>query len=160
VSERTRRLDHLLTEEISRILAREVQDPRIGFVTITGVQVTPDLRHATVWASIVGDDRDRRTSMRALESAMPYVRRHLGQLRLKRIPDLHVREDDTAQRGTRVMELLERIEREGTTGVIDPDALSAGLSSSTLPTPGPRGDEAGAKPSRSRRRHARKRPHA
>ena len=116
MSERTRRLDHLLTEEISRILTREVEDPRIGFVTITGVQVTPDLRHATVWASIIGDAKERRTTLRALESAMPFVRRHLGALRLKRIPDLHVKEDDSAQRGTRVMELLERIETEEATG--------------------------------------------
>jgi ribosome-binding factor A len=139
VSERTRRLDHLLTEEISRILARDVQDPRIGFVTITGVQVTPDLRHATVWASIIGDERERRTTLRALDSAMPFVRRQLGALRLKRIPDLHVKEDDSAQRGTRVMELLERIEtEEATGGVADPDAIAADLSPPTLPTPGPR----------------------
>jgi ribosome-binding factor A len=139
VSERTRRLDHLLTEEISRILTREVQDPRIGFVTITGVKVTQDLRHATVWASIIGDDRERRTTLRALESAMPYVRRHLGELRLKRIPDLHVREDDSAERGTRIMELLERIETEETSGsVADPEALTGDLAPRTLPTPGPR----------------------
>ena len=140
MSERTRRLDHLLTEEISRILTREVQDPRIGFVTITGVQVSPDLRHATVWASIIGDERERRTTLRALQSAMPYVRRHLGELRLKRIPELHVREDDTAERGTRVMELLERIEGEASGAPIDPEALSAELSPPTLPTPGPRPD--------------------
>jgi ribosome-binding factor A len=149
VSERTRRLDHLLTEEISRILSREVQDPRIGFVTITGVKVTPDLRHATVWASIIGDERERRTTLRALESAMPYVRRHLGELRLKRIPDLHVREDDSAERGTRIMELLERIETEEAGGTVtDPEALSAELSSRTLPTPGPRPAEEEARPRR------------
>jgi ribosome-binding factor A len=149
VSERTRRLDHLLTEEISRILTREVQDPRIGFVTITGVKVTPDLRHATVWASIIGDERERRTTLRALESAMPYVRHHLGELRLKRIPDLHVREDDSAERGTRVMELLERIEAEEAGGeVADPSTLEAELPSRTLPTPGPRPAEGEAAPKR------------
>jgi ribosome-binding factor A len=159
VSERTRRLDHLLTEEISRILAREVQDPRIGFVTITGVQVASDLRHATVWASIIGDERERRTTLRALEGAMPFVRRQLGALRLKRIPDLHVKEDDSAQRGTRVMELLERIETEEATGAVaDPDAIVADLSPPTLPTPGPRPaeDEAeiAARAERSKRRRA------
>jgi ribosome-binding factor A len=149
VSERTRRLDHLLTEEISRILAREVQDPRIGFVTITGVKVTPDLRHATVWASIIGDERERRLTLRALESAMPYVRHHLGELRLKRIPDLHVREDDSAERGTRVMELLERLETEEDGGAVaDPDALASELSPRTLPTPGPRPTEEEPRPPR------------
>ena len=156
MSERTRRLDHLLTEEISRILAREVQDPRIGFVTITGVKVTPDLRHATVWASIIGDERERRTTLRALESAMPYVRRQLGELRLKRIPDLHVREDDSAERGTRVMELLERLETEGPGAVADPDALAAELSPRTLPTPGPRPTEEDPPPTRRRSRSPRR----
>jgi ribosome-binding factor A len=167
VSERTRRLDHLLTEEISRLLAREVQDPQIGFVTITGVQVTPDLRHATVWASIIGDERERRRTLRALDRAMPFVRRQLGQLRLKRIPDLHVKEDDSAQRGTRVMGLLERIETEEATGVVvDPDAIAADISPPTLPTPGPRAAEDDAerkkRPARSTRgceRGPRKTPH-
>ena len=99
MSERTRRIDHLLREEISAIIRREVHDPRVGFVTITEVDVTPDLRHATVWVSVIGDERERRATLQVLGRAMPYVRHHLGVLRLKRIPELHLREDDTAQRG-------------------------------------------------------------
>jgi ribosome-binding factor A len=113
VSERTRRIDHLLREEISAIIRREVEDPRVGFVTITEVEVSPDLRHATVWASVIGDERERRATIAVLGRAMPYVRHHLGALRLKRIPELHLREDDTAQRGTRVMQLLEQLQAEG-----------------------------------------------
>jgi ribosome-binding factor A len=112
VSERTRRVDHLLQEEISAIVQREVQDPRVGFVTITSVETTPDLRHATVWASIIGSDEERAATMAALGRAMPFVRHRLGALHLKRIPQLHLREDDSAQRGTRVMQLLERVEAE------------------------------------------------
>lgn len=112
MSERTRRVDHLLQEEISAIVRREVQDPRIGFVTITSVEVTPDLRHATVWASVIGDEKERRASIQALGRAMPFVRHHLGALHLKRIPELHLREDDSAQRGTRVMQLLEQLEHD------------------------------------------------
>jgi len=126
VSDRTRRLDHLLQEEISAIIRREVQDPRIGFVTITAVEVTPDLRHATVWASIIGDEAERRSTLQALGRAMPYVRHRLGALRLKRIPELHLREDDSAQRGTRVMQLLEQLEVESGEGLAagdDPAAL-------------------------------------
>jgi ribosome-binding factor A len=118
VSERTRRIDHLLREEISAIIRREVHDPRIGFVTITGVDVTPDLRHATVWASVIGDERERRATIAVLGRAMPFVRHHLGELRLKRIPELHLREHDTAQRGTRVMQLLEQIETAGAEGAV------------------------------------------
>jgi ribosome-binding factor A len=109
MSQRSRRVDHLLQEEISAIIRREVHDPRVGFVTITGVEVTPDLRHATVWASIIGTESERRATLQALGRAMPYVRHHLGSLRLKRIPELHLREDDSAQRGTRVMQLLEQV---------------------------------------------------
>jgi len=112
VSERTRRIDHLLQEEISAIVQREVHDPRVGFVTITSVETTPDLRHATVYVSVIGDEAQRAATMEALGRAMPFVRHQLGALRLKRIPQLHLREDDSAQRGTRVMQLLEQVEAE------------------------------------------------
>ena len=112
MSERTRRIDHLLQEEISAVIQREVHDPRIGFVTITSVETTPDLRHATVYASIIGDAAQRKATMEALGRAMPFVRHHLGKLHLKRIPQLHLREDDSAQRGTRVMRLLDQVEAE------------------------------------------------
>ena len=112
MSERSRRVDHLLQEEISAIVQREVHDPRVGFVTITSVETTPDLRHATVWASVIGDESERKATLEALGRAMPFVRHQLGGLRLKRIPELHLREDDSAQRGTRVMRLLEQVEAE------------------------------------------------
>lgn len=112
MSERSRRVDHLLQEEISAIIQREVHDPRVGFVTITSVETTPDLRHATIWASIIGDEVQRKATMEALGRAMPFVRHQLGSLRLRRVPALHLREDDSAQRGTRVMQLLEKVEAE------------------------------------------------
>jgi ribosome-binding factor A len=129
VSERTARLDELLREEISGIISREVQDPRIGFVTVTDVEVTRDLSHATVWVSLIGAEQERRDSLRALSGAMPFVRRRLGELRLKRIPQLHVKHDDTAERGTRLLRILEELEA----GQI-PDGAVPG---ETLPTPGP-----------------------
>jgi|1185.fasta_scaffold953759_1 ribosome-binding factor A len=127
MSERTARLDELLREEISGIVRREVDDPRIGFVTITDVEVTPDLRHANVWVSIIGSAEERTKALRALGHAMPYVRGRLGKLRLKRIPDLHVKEDDSAERGTRVLKILDDLEQggEGEVGAIE----------ETLPTP-------------------------
>jgi ribosome-binding factor A len=127
VSERTRRVDHLLREEISTIIRRDLGDPRLGFVTITGVEVAPDLRHATVWASILGSEKERRATLQVLGRAMPFVRHQLGVLRLKRIPELHLREDDSAERGTRVMRILEQIEgvdveeaADAVTAVIEP----------------------------------------
>lgn len=127
MSERTARLDELLREEISAVIRREVDDPRIGFLTITDVEVTPDLRHADVWVSVIGAPEDRRMTLRALSRAMPFVRQRLGKLRLKRIPELHVKEDQTAVRGTRVLRILEELERGGQGSLDEPEE--------SLPTP-------------------------
>lgn len=126
---RTDQLDQLLRQEIAEIVTREVSDPRIGFTTITDVETSPDLRHAQVWVSVIGQPAERDTTIAALGRAMPFVRRELGRrLRLKRIPDLHVRLDDTAERGTRVLRLLHDLE-EGADA--DPDAPPG----ESLPTP-------------------------
>jgi len=126
---RTDRIDELLRQEIGAILTRDVQDPRIGFVTITDVETAPDLSIARVWVSIIGQPDERANTMRALERAMPFVRRELGsRIRLRRIPELHVRADDTAERGTRVLRLLAELE----SGETPEDAAPIGES---LPTP-------------------------
>jgi ribosome-binding factor A len=138
LSQRTARLDELLREEITRILSRDVDDPRVGFVTITDVEVTPDLRHATVWASAIGQPDERKASLRALGHAMPFVRRRLGVLRLKRIPELHLKTDDTAERGTRVLRILDDLEH----GL----EVEATKPQETLPTPGPAPDLEGEEP--------------
>lgn len=127
MSERTARLDELLREEISSIIQRDVHDPRVGFVTITSVDVARDLGHATVWVSHIGTPEERRDALRALGRAMPFVRARLGVLRLKKIPELHLREDETAVRGTRVLELLHAIEAGSDPADVGPVE--------TLPTP-------------------------
>lgn len=127
MSERTARLDELLREQISEVVRRDVDDPRVGFVTITDVEVTPDLRHANVWVSVIGSPAERRQTLRALARAMPFVRGRLGRLRLKRIPELHVKEDQTSERGTRVLRILDDLEHGGAGDVEPPE---------TLPTPG------------------------
>lgn len=127
MTQRTRRLDELLREEISDIITRQVDDPRIGFMTITDVEVAPDLRHCNVWVSVIGSADEKKQTLRALAHAMPFVRQRLGRLRLKRIPDLHVKEDETAARGTRVMKILEELEQGGS-GELEPSV-------ETLPSP-------------------------
>lgn len=130
MTQRTRRLDELLRQEIGELLAREVADPRVGFVTVTEVETAPDLRHARVWVSVIGDPTERDATLEALQHAMVYVRRELGhRLRLKRIPELHIRLDDSAERGTRVLRLLSELEAGNE---VD------GLVDETLPTPVPR----------------------
>jgi ribosome-binding factor A len=132
MSERTKRIDEQLRQEIGEIIGREIADPRIGFVTITNVETTPDLSHAKVWVSVIGAAAERDAALRALGHAMPFVRHELGKrLRLRRIPELHVRADDTLERGSRVLHLLSELEA-GT----DPADLPA--IEDTLPTPIPR----------------------
>ncbi|HXG26164.1 MAG TPA: 30S ribosome-binding factor RbfA [Candidatus Binatia bacterium] len=129
---RTDRIDQLLREEIGAILAKDVQDPRIGFVTVTEVDTAPDLSTARVWVSIIGQPAERTTALRALEHAMPFVRRELGvRLRMRRIPELYVKADETAQRGTRVLQLLAELERGGSAEDLPEPEES-------LPTPTPR----------------------
>ena len=133
MTQRTDRIDQLLREEIGAILTRDVQDPRIGFVTVTEVDTAPDLSTARVWVSIIGQPEERERALRALEHAMPFVRRELGsRIRLRRIPELLVRADDTAQRGTRVLQLLAELESGGSP---DPGPSIE----ESLPTPTPRG---------------------
>jgi len=132
MTQRTDRIDQLLRQEIAEILARDVQDPRIGFVTITDVETAPDLSIARVWVSVIGRPEERDQTIRALERAMPFVRRELGsRVRLRRIPELHLRTDDTAQRGTRVLQLLAELEAGGATPDDDPPIAES------LPTPAP-----------------------
>ena len=111
------------------MLERDIADPRIGFATVTQVETSPDLRHARVWVSVIGGAAERHETIAALERAMVYIRRELGtRLRLKRIPDLSVRLDDSIERGTRVLQLIDSLE-----GGEPPEPPPSGES---LPTPG------------------------
>ncbi len=132
MSQRTDRVDELLRQEIGVIVTRDVADPRIGFATITRVETANDLRHAKVWVSVIGQPEERTATIAALARAMPFIRHELGKtLRIRRIPDLHVHLDDTAERGTRVLQLLNELEA----GASVDDDLPLG---ETLPTPVPR----------------------
>jgi ribosome-binding factor A len=148
---RTDRIDELLRQEIGAILARDVQDPRIGFVTVTDVETAPDLSTARVWVSVIGQPAERTETMRALERAMPFVRHELGsRIRLRRIPELHVRADDTAERGTRVLRLLAELESGETPAEVAPAGES-------LPTPAGRGTPGeGSADSRARARRGKR----
>lgn len=99
-----------VSEEFREILAEEIprlKDPRIGFVTVLGVSVTPDLRHARVSYTSMGDERERRATAAALRSARGHLRRVIGsQVRLKVLPDLEFEEDETARTAERIEELL------------------------------------------------------
>lgn len=137
VSQRTERVDELLRQEIGSIVTRDVADPRVGFATITSVETTPDLRHAKVWVSVIGQPAEREATVAALRRAMPFIRHELGaRLRIKRIPDLHVHLDDTAERGTRVLQLLSELEAGVTPKTDAPLGESLPTPVARLPHPG------------------------
>jgi ribosome-binding factor A len=103
-------------EEFREILAESIQrlkDPRIGFVTVTGVKVSRDLRVAWVYFTAFGDERARAASRAGLRSSSPYLRRELGrQIRLKVVPELRFEEDATQAEGERVDHILDGIHDE------------------------------------------------
>jgi ribosome-binding factor A len=112
MSERTERA----AEEFREILAGEIQklkDPRLGFVTVTGVRVTADLRKARVFYTVLGEEKERRGTAAALRSARSHLRVVLGgQVRMKFTPELEFEEDPGASGGERVEQLLEQIRAE------------------------------------------------
>jgi ribosome-binding factor A len=111
--DRMRRVDEAMREVLSAAITSELKDPRVGFVTVTAVDTSPDLRHARVFVSVLGDDPVRRRSMDGLRSAHGYLQKRVaGELRLKHTPTLEFAYDDTVDRGQRINELLAEGEEE------------------------------------------------
>ena len=110
---RTARVGDQIRVEIADLLARVVQDPGIGFLTITHVKVTPDLQQARVYYTTLGDERARQESKRALERVTPFLRRQIGQrLRLRRVPELQFFFDESIARGDRIEQILQELNAE------------------------------------------------
>jgi ribosome-binding factor A len=111
--DRMRRVDEAMREVLSAAITSELKDPRVGFVTVTAVDTSPDLRHARVFVSVLGDDPVRRRSMDGLRSAHGYLQKRVaGELRLKHTPTLEFAYDDTVDRGQRINQLLAEGEEE------------------------------------------------
>src|SRR5512141_1799037 len=106
---RSVRVGDQMKQEIADILMRKIKDPRIGFVTVTDVDVAADLRNAKVFVSIYGGDKE--ATLKGLESATVFIRAELGKrMRLRFIPELLFRFDATVEQGAHIMELLREIE--------------------------------------------------
>ncbi|HEY3284565.1 MAG TPA: 30S ribosome-binding factor RbfA [Armatimonadota bacterium] len=113
MSRRTEKVEEVLRDIVSEILLREMKDPRLGFLTITGVQVSPDLRSAHIYYSVLGDEAQQKTTADALRRASGFVRTQVGRRTTFRfVPELDFRYDPSVQHGSRVMELLEQVHRE------------------------------------------------
>jgi ribosome-binding factor A len=119
---RTIRLGEQIRQDLGDLLAREVHDPGIGFVTITRVRVTEDLLQARVFYTALGDTSAAQKTARALDRALPFLRRMIGQrLRLRRVPELTFAVDESIGHQARVEELLEQIKRDETARAAEHD---------------------------------------
>jgi ribosome-binding factor A len=103
-----RRVNESIKEILGDAIAAELKDPRIGFVTVTGVDTSPDLRSARVYVSVLGDEDDRERSLAGLRSSHGVLQRKIADaMRLKRTPTLTFEYDDSVERGDRITRLLD-----------------------------------------------------
>ena len=109
MSDRMRRVNEALREVLSESVP-ELKDPRIGFVTVTGVRASSDLRHATVYVSVLGSERKRAATLQGLDSSRGILQARVNrELHLKRTPQLAFEYDPTVERGVRLSKLIDEL---------------------------------------------------
>jgi ribosome-binding factor A len=107
-SGRMRRVDEAVREVLSDAISKDLKDPRVGFVTVTAVQTSRDLRHARVYVSVLGDEETRSATLEGLRSAHGFLQRAIAaQMKLKHTPSLVFEYDETVERAARLTELIE-----------------------------------------------------
>ncbi len=113
IPERVARVSEAVKEALSEIVSEEVKDPRLGFATVTAVEMTPDLRKARVWVSFLGEPEEREQSLQVLHQAMHHIRGELAKrVRLKFVPELEFREDTTLEQGLRIEHIIKELNQE------------------------------------------------
>ncbi len=111
MTHRKERVSSLILREVSEIIERDLQDPRLGFVTVTGVKITSDLRHATIFITVHGTEEERKETLAVLNSARGYIRREFGRrVRLKYTPEIDFEYDNTFEEMERINKLFESLE--------------------------------------------------
>jgi ribosome-binding factor A len=111
--DRMRRVDQGVRQVLGDAVSQDIKDPRVGFVTVTDVKTSPDLRHARVYVSVLGDRKRRQASLDGLASAHGYLQRRVAsELRLKHTPELEFILDETAERAFRLERLIDRETQE------------------------------------------------
>ena len=110
---RVRKMQEFIKQEVSSMLLREVKDPRLGFVTVTGVHLTGDLREATVYVSLFGSEKEKKESMTALEMATGFIRRELGKrLKIYYTPQISFEQDTSLDYGMHIVGLIKQIHKD------------------------------------------------
>jgi ribosome-binding factor A len=106
-------LGEVIGQELSDLMRTRMKDPRLGFASITGVELSQDLSHAKVFVSVMGDAEEQRASKKALDSATGFLRRELAQrLSIRHVPELEFRLDDSIARGVHVLNLINKVSAE------------------------------------------------
>ncbi|BAF59451.1 MAG: 30S ribosome-binding factor RbfA [Pelotomaculum sp.] len=114
MSFRSERVAEAIKKEVSDMLRNELKDPRIGFVTITSVEVSKDLRYANIYASVFGSPDDQKETIEALKKAQGFIRGELGKrIRLRYTPEITFKLDQSIGRGSRVLALMEEVREKG-----------------------------------------------
>ncbi|WP_313798638.1 30S ribosome-binding factor RbfA [Cytobacillus sp.] len=113
MSLRANKVGEQMKKELGEIIGRKIKDPRIGFVTVTDVQVTGDLQQATVYISVLGDDEQKENTLKGLAKAKGFIRSEIGQrIRLRKTPEIFFEFDESIDYGNRIDTLLHQIHDE------------------------------------------------
>src|SRR3954451_13156265 len=114
MTRRTQQMGECLREEVIDIIRTEIDDPRLGFWTVTHVEVLPDLRSARIYVSVLGTDGERKETIGALRGAAGFIRGHLKpRMRTRTIPDLDFRDDRSMEHAESIARTLRELNREG-----------------------------------------------
>jgi ribosome-binding factor A len=113
MTRRTRQVGEMLREELTDIIRTDVKDPRVGFFTITRVDIGPDLRNATAMVSVLGTQKEREDTLDALRSAAGYIRHQLKpRLRMRQVPEIAFADDRSMEHAQEIAAALKALERE------------------------------------------------
>jgi ribosome-binding factor A len=127
MANRPERVAEAIRDELSKLLAKELRDPGVGFITLTIVKVAPDLQLARVYYTSMGDEKARRETAKALDRALPFLRRQIAQrLRLRRVPELQFFYDESVANQDRIEQILQDLKAEAESRSEGPPATEPG----------------------------------
>nr|WP_320145885.1 30S ribosome-binding factor RbfA [uncultured Anaeromusa sp.] len=112
---RIEKVQEFIKQEVSQIIQRDIKDPRVGFVTVTDVEMTRDLRHAKIFLSLMGSDEQKKATWEALNRALGFMRSEIGKrIRLRCTPELSLHLDRSLDYSNNIQKLLLQLEKDGT----------------------------------------------
>jgi len=112
-TQRAARIGEQIREELAQLIRDEMKDPRIGFVSIVKVDVSGDLRHCKVFFSVLGNDQQKKESIKGLSSAAGFLRSELSRrMQLRYTPELHFHLDESIEHGSKIAQLLVQVQKE------------------------------------------------